>query len=646
MIKKLLFITLTILTAGSAYSFERRMPTQDNTVFSYFSGKVEPQKAPATRAETQEASVDYTLADQIYTASRFNDTTVGDEIFLAFEMSQEAASKFAGDAITSINIISGVRVAADGSYLNDVNDITIFIMNDIGEEPVYTQKGKLGDKGFTEYRVPLDTPYKIQDGKSFFVGYSFKIPNLNQYYIPVDYLIPETIDGSWIGVKKKGDKEVEWDNYAQKFGSICMGCTITGTNFPANSVDITYIDGPTYVQPGAEFEYRFLLKCTGLTASDIVMESIVGDGEPQYTPMTFTEPLVYNEYTIQTVKLVCNEQSLKVPLYFNVAKVNGVDNTSDWAEMDATIQCFDSSKGFPRVHVIEEGTGTWCTFCPRGIVMMEYAAKTYPDLFALVAVHASGNKVDPMEVASTQPVRTAYFGSYPSAVINRSYNLPNMTTEELDEYVMINKDVPSIMGVTDLTATILDDGKLNAETTVEVGFDTDNILGQYAVGYYLTENNVGPYIQDNGYAGNQLGPMGGWERKSSRVSTIYNDVARYLLGGVPGVAKSLPETILKPGESYTSSAQLPTSAVKDIKQCYLTAYIMDSDSGIIVNAKQIKVDNSDSGVEDINVDATPVSKKYYSISGVEVKEPTQGIYVVRTQYSDGTIRTTKEAVAK
>ena len=42
---------------------------------------------------------------------------------------------------------------------------------------------------------------------------------------------------------------------------------------------------------------------------------------------------------------------------------------------------------YDRVTVVEEGTGTWCGWCVRGIVALEYMRENYPDKFIGIGVH-------------------------------------------------------------------------------------------------------------------------------------------------------------------------------------------------------------------------------------------------------------------
>ncbi|MEZ4906778.1 MAG: choice-of-anchor J domain-containing protein [Saprospiraceae bacterium] len=70
----------------------------------------------------------------------------------------------------------------------------------------------------------------------------------------------------------------------------------------------------------------------------------------------------------------------------------------------------------PTVRVLgEEATGTWCGWCVRGHVFMEYMDETYPNSWVGVAVHNS----DPMTVTAYDNGIGNYIGGYPSGLINR-----------------------------------------------------------------------------------------------------------------------------------------------------------------------------------------------------------------------------------
>ncbi len=72
---------------------------------------------------------------------------------------------------------------------------------------------------------------------------------------------------------------------------------------------------------------------------------------------------------------------------------------------------------FPKVVVYEEGTGTWCGYCPRGHVGLKDMAHNHNDgSFIGIAVHNG----DPMTVAAYNSAISAQISGYPSGLLNRN----------------------------------------------------------------------------------------------------------------------------------------------------------------------------------------------------------------------------------
>lgn len=63
----------------------------------------------------------------------------------------------------------------------------------------------------------------------------------------------------------------------------------------------------------------------------------------------------------------------------------------------------------------EEGTGTWCQWCPRGAVFMDMYEEEFGQFWAGIAVHNG----DPMVVTTYDTGLGAYFSGYPSALVDR-----------------------------------------------------------------------------------------------------------------------------------------------------------------------------------------------------------------------------------
>lgn len=648
MIKRLLPAMLVVATTGSLFALgPQRVLPQGDQFKSVLTGATAPQKI-VTRGEPSSTTLDFTLADEPYSATMLSGVEVGAELYEAFEFSKANASLFKGDQVTSVNITSGAVVINGQGYPSKLTDVTVFITEDLEKEPVYTQAGKIGTGILTEYNIPLDTPYTIEDGKAFYVGYYFNLPDANQAYLVFDGILTNDQAGCWVGIKEDG--AVEWMNFAQKIGTLCIGCTISGDNLPQNEVKLIDYGGPFYTAPGEDFEYQFLIQGLGAITENVGVTYSIGESGELTKTVTLDSPIGYNKYAVITLPgLVCNEEALDVPLGFTITKVNGADNKSKVNAVFPTITCFEPSKGYPRVHLMEEGTGTWCGYCPLGIEMMKYLEEKYPDFFARVAIHANGSVRDPMTVSSTGAWVNAYASGFPCALIDRSYsvealqtaNLPRLKAE-IDEYVADNKAVPAVASLEDIECSFAENNRVEVYGKTQFVFDVQND-DRFCMSYYLTQDNVGPYDQTNYYSGGTFGAMAGWENEDEEVSTIYEDVCRILMGGARGYAGSLPETIAA-GEKYEFKSSISHKSVTSDK-FHLIVFMTDNKTGEVVNAYKVELTKPDnSGVSEIAGDAAVIARKYYNLNGLEVKEPVEGIYVVRTVYSDGKVATAKEIV--
>ena len=88
----------------------------------------------------------------------------------------------------------------------------------------------------------------------------------------------------------------------------------------------------------------------------------------------------------------------------------------------------------PKMVVVEEATGTWCGWCPRGAVNMDLIAADHSDVAIPIAVHNG----DPMTISSYNGPFSATVGGYPSGHLDRKItdinpsafiaNLPNLTS--------------------------------------------------------------------------------------------------------------------------------------------------------------------------------------------------------------------------
>jgi len=247
---------------------------------------------------------------------------------------------------------------------------------------------------------------------------------------------------------------------------------------------------------------------------------------------------------------------------------------------------FNSTSSAPDKGVlIEEGTGTWCGWCPRGAVAMEYMYDNYAsEGFIGIAVHNQ----DPMTVAAYD--NAANFGGYPSCNVDRAILDASVSQGLFEQYFTARKDLPVPASIS-LTPTI---SGQDITIPVSAQFVTKFAAADFRLAVIVVEDDVtgttSGYNQVNYYAGNANGPMGGYESKPDPVPAadmVYNHVGRALLGGYSGQTGSVPAAI-NDGQtaSYTFNYTVP--ATSDMSKIKLVALLIDQADGSVVNAKEVK----------------------------------------------------------
>lgn len=599
------YLSVIILALACATGFSAEMP-----------------QTLQTRVEGDELSFDFTLAFDYYTSLRNPSYKKGSEIYQAFEFDASNATLYAGSEITSVNITSGTYKE---TKTNTIKNITIFLTEDLQKEPFYTQSAKLGDEGGTMYKIDLDTPYVITEGKPVVIGYYFRLTSDDVNYISVDGVYHENIEGGWIG-NKVGTGDIIWTNISESYGNLCMGCTIKGTSLPENGVALLSLSGTEYIEPGKTFP--FIMYFQNTASNDVTSMEVsysVGDATPVVENVTLSNPMGYNQRMgLRFNTLSCSAIGIDIPVKFEIIKVNGKDNIAADKSRISYLNCFKTADGFKRTHLMEEATGTWCKWCPSGMVMMENIQKNYPDSYALVAIHGQ----DEMQVSTTVPVLNLFGNNYPTAMADRAtFMYPqnaNINTL-LNEYTDYYKDIPSFLGITSLSAEKDAEGNLKVNTGVSFALDLAT-AGRYRLSYYITESGVGPYEQNNSeYYDGSYGEMGGWGSKPAFVKMYFDDVARLLEGGINGITGSIPASVEK-GKEYLYEATLPLKMVTK-GNINLIAFVVDNADGHVVNVTQKSIDLTSSEVKEISaVDS-------FTVKAVQGKVTFEGNFNMAQVYS-------------
>ncbi len=238
---------------------------------------------------------------------------------------------------------------------------------------------------------------------------------------------------------------------------------------------------------------------------------------------------------------------------------------------------------FPeRKVLIEEATGTWCGWCPRGAVNLDLMADNYPNSIE-VAVHNN----DPMKNTVYDAGMGNLIGGYPSGLVDRAF--VDINPSQFEELFLARIEVQALVSVG--ITTEYDANSRDLTATVTATF-AGNANGNYRINAIVVEDNVtgtgSGYNQSNYYAGGDYGPMGGYENLPSTVPAadmVYRHVGRTILGGWSGSANSIPSQVVE-GEEYAKTYTYNVPSGYDDSEITVVGLVINQETGEIMNAEE------------------------------------------------------------
>jgi hypothetical protein len=260
----------------------------------------------------------------------------------------------------------------------------------------------------------------------------------------------------------------------------------------------------------------------------------------------------------------------------------------------------------------EQGTGTWCQWCPRGHIFMDSIHKMKPNNWSLVAVHNG----DPMTVSAYDSYIGGLISGYPSMVYDRRL------TGDPGGIFSVDGTESTKFGVADLTLTPTVAGS-NVTIKVDV-LPRVSTNADYRLALVLTENRVkgttSTYNQANAYSGGASGAMKNAEFNFATLpnpvpaaTMRYDYVARGIYPSPTGAAGSLPMMMTSATSySYTFPA-VTISSTSNINQMYAVVMLINNADGSVLNTNNIKLTNVSIketvvGVNDVDVYPNPANE--------------------------------------
>ena len=357
---------------------------------------------------------------------------------------------------------------------------------------------------------------------------------------------------------------------------------------------------------------------------------------------TYTFKEAFRKYDTSTceIEFPVNKTTDITSLTFNINKVNNERNGATLGSCNIPFTFI--SKFATRKVVVEDFTGMWCGWCPRGIAAMEYMQKHYPESFIGIAAHDG----DVLSTPDYAYVLAKYRGR-PYVLMNRTTRVNSFVPKsELER----ERDAGADMDV-DISA-VWDEGKKKISITSTTTFRLDTSEGNYALAYVLTEDGIKTTrAQNNNFAGDMTlkgvseeaeffmnSGQAVYDMKNNHVAIA----AKHITNGLEGIVRA-PFVADKPivhETSFDNIAQYKKIQNKDnLSVCVL---LIDTSNGRIVNANKCKIQTANAtGIESTTIDN---KEKHvvarYTINGEFISAPIKGINIVK--YSDGT--TKKEVV--
>ena len=359
----------------------------------------------------------------------------------------------------------------------------------------------------------------------------------------------------------------------------------------------------------------------------------------------------------------------------NISKVNGNTNINKHSSAEYSIIALEKSAD--RVSVVEEQTGTWCGWCPRGHVALDLLNKQLGDKVVTLAGHfANGeSQVDPMNILGDNITSQAEaFADYGGVAMILSSllgggGLPGAMFDRVvaaDPYVGANttkgKNGTYEYGATDLvnllkegnpseadfsmTASWADDKNTDIKVDLTTTFNY-NRFGSfpYGVAFVLSENGMtgkGATWKQLNYYSKLAGvngasdfnnpDMAAWFKAGSYVSTTYDNVvvqAWNPLGNAAIVDKS--KTDIDKGEviPFSTTLKVNSDLIQNYNNLTLSALLVNLNSLAVVNAAKVVLGNCAAGIEDVNSEANNNVVSRYNVNGMRINGAQKGLNIVK-----------------
>lgn len=474
---------------------------------------------------------------------------------------EELVKPYGGNSITTVHI--GLAQDASNCYL---------YLKRNPEDAKYIYRQKLGDLTAGWNEIILDEPYAITGEESVAIGYKASFSK-----------------GGGVGVSDEknanGDKVYynSLDKWTSTGGSICIKALVEGNSMPENEMGIGRMADVTAPYDAESVTFTTVVSNLGANAVESYSIDITVDDKTE--EKTYIRQIPVNG--CDTVRFeVPSVEKGKHTVTVYIKSVNGADDSYE-ANNRVSAQLTVRDIAFARRVLCEEITGTWCGFCPRGMVGLELMKENHPDLFIPVSIHSN----DPLEIDSLSDYSYKDFiDSCPGApMCNVNRRLTGDPFTDIRRLFDLESSVENHIAL-ETEAVWDDEGKIQVRNIYYSDIDIES--PSFRTAYTLTEDSITGYPQTNYYAGGRNGEMYGWEEKEDPAKdAVFNDVARAIFGSYSGIPLPTEPMTAFTRYEHEYTIELPAT-VNDARNIHIIGQIIDTGTNCILNASSTTVEGN------------------------------------------------------
>jgi thiol-disulfide isomerase/thioredoxin len=353
-----------------------------------------------------------------------------------------------------------------------------------------------------------------------------------------------------------------------------------------NNAELTSLNFPQYTTVPTFIDIEGAI--TNLGGNTInTMDITWTDGTNSYTDNLTGLNISFNDsynFTHNTQLNMVNSGNITVSV--------SVDNINSTIDSDTSnnslIVTINDVPFIPTKRVVfEEAGGTWCPFCPEGIVALESLEMNYPLTAIGIAVHNNDAMMDNTYDNGLN------LSNYPSARIDRAILASGTTSVNEQKFIQYYNDRINTFSPVELSATaVFNPNSRNININLSGEF-VIGLSGDYRFNAVILENGVGPYNQLNNFSGWSspvIAPISGIDFSTSPnpVSILFDNVARAILGGFNGSNSSLPSTITQ-GSTHTYQYTHTLPSTHNEMNIQVVGMVIDNNTGEILNGVKVNL---------------------------------------------------------